>query len=90
MTENPSSRVKSPFLKFSQIVDAWMKIGIVSSIKVMNIFIKMLVITTYDTLFMYSEHTGSIFIFLNRPLQESPMFEFVIIPIIFFSEFWIF
>jgi len=66
-----------------------MKIGIVSSIKVMNIFIvyRSSLLTTYnDIVFMYSEHTGSIFIFLNRPLQESLMFEFVMIPIIF-SEF---
>jgi len=39
---------------------------------------------------MHREHTGSIFIFLNRSLQESQVLEFVMITIIFFfnSEYF--
>ena len=35
--ENTYSRIISPLLKFSQIRDGWMKVGIVSSIKVKNL-----------------------------------------------------
>jgi len=38
----------------------------------------------YEIVYMYCEHKGSIFIFLNRPLQESLHLEFVLSLIIFF------
>ena len=43
-----------------------------------------------DLVCMYCEHKGSIFIFLNRSLQESLLLEFVMIVIIFFfnSEYF--
>jgi len=41
-----------------------------------------------DIAYMYCEHKGSSFIFLNRSLQDSLLLEFVMILIIFFnSEF---
>jgi hypothetical protein len=39
VNENLYSRIISSFLKISQIRDGWMKIGIVPSIKVLNIHI---------------------------------------------------
>ena len=48
VTENLYSRVISPLLKFSQIRDGWMKIGIVSSINIMHLHFR----------FVYMEVSG--------------------------------
>jgi len=43
-----------------------------------------LLFTMYnDIVYMYFEHKGSVFIFLNKLLQESLIIEFVMILIIF-------
>ena len=39
-----------------------------------------------DKVYMDCEHKGSIFIFSNRSLQESPLLEFVMILIIFLNS----